>query len=423
VVGGHRPAADAVSTDRRGAATPQRSATRGFLFADLRGYSTYTDQHGDEAARDLIRRFRALTRTEIEAHAGAEIRTEGDSFYVVFDSVADAVGAGLAIIAAAESASMEPDAPRIRVGVGIHAGEARDGAEGIVSSAVNIAARVCAAARPGELLVTDTVRSLTRTILPVHFEPRGRRRLKGIAEPIALFRVSGSTSTATARRKPWAAIGGAFVAGVAVIITVALTTGDRQGAGGASPNPGSAAAEASQAEETHDLGRFTDPGEFPNAVETDLLGHLLQQVADSCARAEPDDVPVFRMQEGDDGVRRPYALRVRAGVTCLTDGTRVFYWQGADSGSILSSAYALFFDAAARLSIHEGDCATASGVRAAWDAGLHSGQVLCYVNADGDAVIEWTFDDANIYAVARRRDAETSDLYDWWADVGRRLRR
>src|SRR5205085_11492700 len=67
-----------------------------------------------------------------------------------------------------------------------------------VGSAVNIAARVCSQARAGELLVTDTVRSLTRTFLPVRFEPRGSPRLKGIAEPIALYRAVPAAAGATA---------------------------------------------------------------------------------------------------------------------------------------------------------------------------------------------------------------------------------
>src|SRR5205814_8994270 len=64
------------------------------------------------------------------------------------------------------------------------------GGEGPVGLAVDIAARVCAQARPGELLVTDTVRALTRTRRPVRFVPRGSPRLKGIAEPIAWFAVA-----------------------------------------------------------------------------------------------------------------------------------------------------------------------------------------------------------------------------------------
>ena len=57
---------------------------------------------------------------------------------------------------------------------------------------MNVAARVCAQAEAGEILVTETVRSLTRTYLRPTFAPRGTRRLKGISEPIALYRVTSS---------------------------------------------------------------------------------------------------------------------------------------------------------------------------------------------------------------------------------------
>jgi class 3 adenylate cyclase len=150
-------------------ATPQ---TRGYLFADLRGYSRFTEEHGDHAAAELIRRYRDLLRAEIAAFHGAEIRTEGDSFYVVFGSVSEAVQAGIAIRDRAAQSSADATEAPINVGIGIHAGEATDGDLGIVSSAVNIAARLCAVAEPGEVLVTDTVRSLTRGFLAVEFSPR-----------------------------------------------------------------------------------------------------------------------------------------------------------------------------------------------------------------------------------------------------------
>src|SRR6476660_4433519 len=90
--------------------------TRGFLFADLRGYTDYVEQRGAAAAAELLTRYRALVREAIENFDGAEIKTEGDSFYVVFDSVSNAVRCGLAIAAAARDAAPEP----IRVGIGIH---------------------------------------------------------------------------------------------------------------------------------------------------------------------------------------------------------------------------------------------------------------------------------------------------------------
>jgi len=185
------PSDVAASAPEHDAAVGERragSATRGFLFADLRGYTTFVEQRGAAAAAALLERYRTIVRTEIARFAGAEIRTEGDSFYVVFASVTAAVRAGMAITQAAASANAEAG-DAIRVGVGVHAGETVETTEGYVGQPVNIAARLCAMAAPGEVLVTDTVRALTQSLLPVRFVSRGRRHLKGIREPIAIFAV------------------------------------------------------------------------------------------------------------------------------------------------------------------------------------------------------------------------------------------
>ena len=116
---------------------------------------------------------------------------------------------GQAIIAAADAAPGEP----IRVGVGVHAGETVETAEGFVGSAVNIAARLCAQAKAGELVVSDTVRALTRTYLDVEFEPLGARRLKGVERadrPLPRRSPHGDDAGArpargAARRRPWLA--------------------------------------------------------------------------------------------------------------------------------------------------------------------------------------------------------------------------
>ena len=208
-----------VAIDRAG------TITRGFLFADLRGYTAFVEQRGAAAAAELLTRYRALAREAIARFGGAEIKTEGDSFYVVFDSVSDAVRCGLAIVADAQGAD-----EAIRVGVGIHAGETIESDGGYVGSAVNIAARICAQAGSGEVLVSETVRALTMTLLPVRFRSRGRRQLKGIADPIELFAVEEAADGATAwpappRRRLSRRGLFALVGGVLVLVAAAASLG------------------------------------------------------------------------------------------------------------------------------------------------------------------------------------------------------
>lgn len=221
--------------------------TRGFLFADLRGYTAYVEAHGDAGASALLDVYRRLMRDTVARHDGAEIKTEGDSFYVVFPSASGAVLCGLDIVAAAAAQSIgDPDHP-IRVGIGVHAGESVAGAEGYVGSAVNIAARVCALAKPGEVLVTDTVRGLTRTSGRLIFTSVGRRTLKGITEPIALYRAeptgSGLLAAAGGRGPIWrrrsvlAGAGGVLLLGIVSAVAVTGVLGPGGFSGSASPTP------------------------------------------------------------------------------------------------------------------------------------------------------------------------------------------
>jgi class 3 adenylate cyclase len=195
--------------------------TRGFLFADLRGYTAFTEAHGDKQARELLDAYRRVVRDVVAQFGGAEIKTEGDSFYIVFPSATAAVKCGIALVDAAARASHDqPDLP-INVGVGVHAGETAESDEGYVGSAVNVAARLGAAASGGEVLVSETVRGLTRTGGEVRYVSIGNRRFKGISEPIAVFAaVDARTGLAIAAKTPRVSRGWRVAALAAVVLGI-----------------------------------------------------------------------------------------------------------------------------------------------------------------------------------------------------------
>ncbi len=108
---------------------------RTFLFSDLRGYTAHVDRGGDAAAGRLLRTYRSLVRRAVAREEGAEVKTEGDSFYVVFPSSASAVRCAVAI----QRAAVRYRRDALAIGIGIHAGEATPFDRQYIGSAVNIA--------------------------------------------------------------------------------------------------------------------------------------------------------------------------------------------------------------------------------------------------------------------------------------------
>jgi predicted ATPase/class 3 adenylate cyclase/DNA-binding CsgD family transcriptional regulator len=169
------------------------------LFADLRDYTAFVERYGDVAATTLIADYRRLVRGEVGRVGGAEIKTEGDSFYVVFEAATDAVQCGMSILREAERYSgARPDRP-MRVGIGIHSGEPQPHEGQYVGGAVIVAARLAQQADAGELLVTEVVRGL----LPKDAAPPMRERngltLKGIADAPRVFSVEWAVATTSAQ--------------------------------------------------------------------------------------------------------------------------------------------------------------------------------------------------------------------------------
>ena len=178
---------DPVATRSR-AASPLR-ATRAFLFSDLRDYTKFVEREGDAAAARLLRDYRAIVRREVGRHEGAEVKTEGDSFYVVFNSPRGALECAVAILKRVEVHDLRhPDRP-IHVGVGLHAGETVEFDDQFVGSAVIIGSRLCSKAKVGEILVSDTFRGLVRTGHSYDMEDRGALRLKGVSERVKAWSV------------------------------------------------------------------------------------------------------------------------------------------------------------------------------------------------------------------------------------------
>jgi hypothetical protein len=368
---------------------------RGFLFADLRGYSDYLETHGDRAGVELLDGYRRLIRSIVARFDGAEIRTEGDSFYIVFPSASRAVTCAVEIVAAAQT-----EASAIPVGIGVHAGEAADTGEGPVGSAVNVAARVCAQAAAGEVLVTDVVRILTRTTLDYRFVPRGTPRLKGIHEPMPVFRVVpaeqhdraviGRRASHPSERWPRRIGVGIAIALTAVgigVVAVSLSSLAQRPPGvETSPSPAASASPA-----------LTGP-------EADLAARMSGLSTDeraSCRAATADE----RRLGATTSVVCPLSPGGGATLLRLDDFTDIAPMLSAFSPEVTAHGSPT------------GDCATAPSGYGDWNVPrVAQGKVLCYPSG-GDSYIVWTYDGgdgAGIMGTAMRSDMLWAPLYEWW---------
>ena len=266
---------------------PSDTSTHGFLFADVRGYTVYLERHGARAASELLAQFRDLVRAAVATHDGAEIRTEGDSFYVVFPSASSAVACAMDIARDAAGARPNP----VPVGIGVHAGESIETPEGPVGSAVNIAARLCALAPPGQVLVSDTVRALTRSVGSATYVPVGRKRLKGLEDEIRVFRAmpADAVPASTHRPRPWAARRPLVLAVGALALFAALALGrplmeNLIAGSGSTPSPtsrpsASASAGASVDASLYESVRFAFPFRIQLNDEWQLVGDESDVVA------------------------------------------------------------------------------------------------------------------------------------------------
>jgi len=148
-----------------------------FLFTDIEGSTRLLDELGDGYADVLADHHRKI-RGAIESHAGVEVDTQGDAFFVAFRRASDAVAAA----AAAQEALADGV---VRVRMGIHTGEPTLAGDGYIGMDVHRAARVMSAGHGGQVLVSQT----TRDLLDAAFDLRdlGEHRLKDLSAPQRLF--------------------------------------------------------------------------------------------------------------------------------------------------------------------------------------------------------------------------------------------
>ncbi len=201
----------------------QAAAVRTFLIADVRGYTAFTQVQGDEAAARLARRFAEVTREQVEAAGGRLVELRGDEALCVFDAPRSALRCGVELQRRfADEMRADPSLP-LRVGIGIDAGEAVPVEGGYRGGALNLAARLCSLAKPGQLLISEGVVLLARRVEGVDYLDQGRVPLKGLREPVRYYRARFELDMPEADRPGrWSRRRVAIAAVMAVVLALAV---------------------------------------------------------------------------------------------------------------------------------------------------------------------------------------------------------
>jgi class 3 adenylate cyclase len=154
------------------------------VFTDIVDSTRLASELGDRRWRELLEEHQRLVRERLERFEGREVKTTGDGFLATFEGPTRAVECARAI-------AEDLGAVGLQLRAGLHCGEVELMEDDIGGIAVHVAARIASLAEPGEVLASRTVHDLA-VGSGIVFEPRGRHRLKGVADEWDVYGVSST---------------------------------------------------------------------------------------------------------------------------------------------------------------------------------------------------------------------------------------
>ncbi len=168
--------------------TAVRAVEGAIVFTDIAGFTEFTAVRGDEAALELLSVQEQLVRDTLREQ-GRVVKELGDGLMLWFEDACNAVECSLALQERFDNHSTGDGDLPLWVRIGIHFGRPSTRGQDLVGHDVNLAARIVDLAAPGEVLISQAVCDEVGDKLPdVVFEEVGPMLMKGIPEPVALYR-------------------------------------------------------------------------------------------------------------------------------------------------------------------------------------------------------------------------------------------
>jgi adenylate cyclase len=168
--------------ERHGYVATRAKATSAIAFVDLSGFTRLTDEEGDEVGTRLATELAAEAERAVARHGCRLVKLLGDGVMLQGDDPVALVRTALALVRSLPAHGLPP------AHAGVHAGASIERDGDYFGRTVNIAARIAAVARPGEVLVSAAV--IEDATLGLEATEVGPRELRGVGEPVRLFRVT-----------------------------------------------------------------------------------------------------------------------------------------------------------------------------------------------------------------------------------------
>jgi adenylate cyclase len=170
------------------------------LCADVHGYSRLMGTN-EEATVSTLNAYRNIIDTFITQHHGRFVGAAGDSVLAEFASVVQAVQCAVDIQASLKNQNAgRPPERRMEFRIGINLGDVIVQGEQLYGDGVNVAARLESLAEPGGILISGSVHEQIKNKLELGYIDLGEQRVKNIAEPIGVFRVTSDRAAPTAEK-------------------------------------------------------------------------------------------------------------------------------------------------------------------------------------------------------------------------------
>ncbi len=165
------------------------------VFTDMAG-STELAQRDERAALALIEEQETLARPIVRDHHGRLVKSTGDGLLMEFPSALDAIECAVEFQRQVHARNQTPGTVPLVIRIGAHLGDVQARNDDIFGDAVNVTARVESVAAPGGICVSESLYNQIRNKVSYSLEPLGDQTLKGVREPMAIYRVVLPWSTA-----------------------------------------------------------------------------------------------------------------------------------------------------------------------------------------------------------------------------------